>query len=272
MKSNFYSKALLVSLVFFLSFFAANARNYYVSSSYTGSASNGGFTTPWKSLANVQSNLGSIVSGDSVLFNNSDRFSGTLTLQSKTGIAFGSYGVGTGPLFWGTGSTIRALVSLKNCLNVSFTNWIISDTTISFTDRTVQANIQYVFIIENNSSHIVIRKCTMDRMGYGAYIPPFCNSNTVDSCNIGNLRMIRNTQGGDDDYGGVPVQISSKYNIVTNNYFHDCYAVSYDYGLDGGGVEFFEEGDSVKGNVVKYNTFLDCEGLFEFGSNNVIFT
>jgi hypothetical protein len=112
-----------------------------------------------------------------------------------------------------------------------------------------------------------VRKCTMDRMGYGAYFPPGNNNNTIDSCDIGNLRMIRNTPGGNDDYGGVPVQFSSRNCIVSNNYFHDCYAVSYDYGYDGGGVEFFEEGDSVKGNVVKYNTFYECEGTFEFGSN-----
>jgi hypothetical protein len=83
--------------------------------------------------------------------------------------------------------------------------------------------------------------------------------------------MIKNTPtsvNADDDYGGVPIQISSKRNTVSNNYFHDCYAVSYDYGYDGGGVEFFEEGDSVKGNVVKYNTFYDCNGVFEFGSNS----
>ena len=97
------------------------------------------------------------------------------------------------------------------------------------------------------------------------------NSNTMDSCDIGNLRMIRNTpkpENPDDDFGGVPVQLSSRNNVVSNNYFHDCYAVSFDYDFDGGGVEFFEEGDSVNNNVVKYNTFYDCNGTFEFGSSS----
>jgi hypothetical protein len=220
MKPNFYPKAILVSLVFFLSFFAANARNYYVSSSYTGSVSNGGLTTPWKSLANVQSNLGSIVSGDSVLFNNSDRFSGTLTLQSKTGIAFGSYGVGSSPLFWGTGSAISSLVTLRNCNNVSFNNWNISDTTISFTDRTVQVKIGVVFTLESNTNNTTIRNCRMDRMGYGVYITETSQFNTIVGCDIGNLRMIRNTPqpvNPDDDFGGVPVQLSSRNNVVSNN-------------------------------------------------------
>ena len=30
---------------------------YYVDSSYTGSTSNGGINTPWKSLSNVNSNM-----------------------------------------------------------------------------------------------------------------------------------------------------------------------------------------------------------------------
>ena len=112
MKPIFHSRTILFCIVFFLTIFSANARNYYVSSSYTGSVLNGGLTTPWKTLANVQSNLGVFVSGDSVLFNRSDRFSGTLTLQSKTGVSFGAYGVGSGPLFWGTGSAISSLVTL----------------------------------------------------------------------------------------------------------------------------------------------------------------
>jgi hypothetical protein len=118
---------------------------------------------------------------------------------------------------------------------------------------------------------VVIRKCRMDRTGYGVYFPPGNNNNTVDSCDIGNLRMIRNTPttvNPDDDYGGVPVQLSSSNNTVTNNYFHDCYAASYDYTFDGGGVEFFEEGSVIENNIIAYNTFYECNGIFEFGSNN----
>jgi len=244
------------------------SRKFYVSESgsdsYTVTQAQNP-ATPWKTLSKVGSN---VTTGDSALFAKGSKFTGTLSLQSKSNIYFGVYGTGADPLFWGTGSQVTGLITLRSCTNLTFYGWNISDTTISFTDRTVQAKIQYVFLLYNTSTGIVIRKCTMDRMGYGAYITPLSNGNTMDSCNIGNLRMIRNTPGGDDDYGGVPIQLSSKNNIVSNNYFHDCYSVSYDYGYDGGGVEFFEEGDSVKGNVIKYNTFYDCNGTFEFGSNN----
>ena len=243
-------------------------RKFYVSQSgsdsYTTSQAQNPLT-PWQTLSKVQSN---VANGDSVLFAKGSKFSGTLTLNSKSNVYFGVWGTGADPLFWGTGSTVSSLFTLNSCTNVTFYGWNISDTTISFTDRTVQAKIQNVFVTYSSSTNIVIRKCTMDRIGYGAYFPPFCNNNTVDSCSIGNLRMIRNTPGGDDDYGGVPVQFSSRNCVVTNNYFHDCYAVSYDYGYDGGGVEFFEEGDTVMNNIIKYNTFYDCNGVFEFGSSS----
>ena len=59
--------------------------------------------------------------------------------------------------------------------------------------------------------------------------------NTVRDCNIGNLRMVVNTNdNGDNDYGANPLVISASNNTITNNYFHDCWATSFDYGIDGG--------------------------------------
>ena len=251
-------------------------RKFYVSNS--GSDGNSfsaaqNISTPWATLSKVQSTLNATTtfqSGDSILFAKGSKFTGTLTVQSKNNVYFGVYGTGADPLFWGTGSQIGSLITTRNCTNTTFYGWNISDTTISFTNRKVQAKLQIVFTLES-STGIVIRKCRMDRIGYGVYITDAANGNTIDSCDIGNLRMIKNTpqsQNADDDYGGVPVQISSRNNIFTNNYLHDCYALSYDYGYDGGGVEFFEEGAEVSNNRIMYNTFYDCNGAFEFGSNN----
>jgi hypothetical protein len=82
--------------------------------------------------------------------------------------------------------------------------------------------------------------------------------------------MIRNTPTSinpDDDYGGVPIQISSSNNRFTNNYLHDCWATSYDYGRDGGSIEFFEEGSVIENNFIAYNTLYDNNGTMEHGSN-----
>lgn len=258
-------------VAFMMSALSGFSRKLYVSESgndsYTSTQAQS-TATPWKTLSKVQSN---VINGDTVLFEKGSRFTGSLTLQSKSNVYFGVYGTGADPLFWGTGATVGSLITLRGCTNVTFYGWNISDTTISFTDRTVQAKIQTVFQIESSSTGTIVRKCTMDRIGYGVYVTSSSRGQTIDSCNIGNLRMIRNTPttvNPDDDYGGVPVQFSSRNNVFTNNYLHDCYSVSYDYGYDGGGVEFFEEGDTVTNNVVKYNTFYDCNGVFEFGSSS----
>jgi hypothetical protein len=269
--SGSYAKKSIFLVAFMMIALSGFSRKFYVSQSgsdtYTVTQAQNP-ATPWKTLSKVSSN---IANGDSALFAKGSRFTGTIIVQSKSNVYFGVYGSGADPLFWGTGSRISSLVTLNNCTNITFYGWNISDTTISFTNRTVQSKIERVFVFDNGSINNVIRKCTMDRIGYGAYFVAFSNSNTMDSCDIGNLRMIVNTpknENDDDDYGGVPVQLSSRNNVVSNNYFHDCYAVSFDYGYDGGGVEFFEEGDSVNNNVVKYNTFYDCNGAFEFGSNS----
>jgi hypothetical protein len=108
-------------------------------------------------------------------------------------------------------------------------------------------------------------------VGVGISVTTGSDNTTITGNYMHNMRMVRNTPTSvnpDDDYGGVPVQLSSSNNTVTNNYFHDCYAASYDYTFDGGGVEFFEEGSVIENNIIAYNTFYDCNGIFEFGSNN----
>jgi len=264
-------KKLVLLFTLIITMFTAQARKFYVSQSgnntYTTTQAQNP-NTPWQTLSKVQSNVSN---GDSVLFAKGSKFTGTLTLQSKSNVYFGVYGTGANPLFWGNGATISSLVTLRGCTNIIFYGWNISDTTISFTDRTVQAKIRIVFTIESSTTGAIIRKCTMDRIGYGVYITATSITQTIDSCDIGNLRMIRNTPtsvNADDDYGGVPIQISSSNNRFTNNYLHDCWAMSYDYGKDGGGIEFFEEGAVIENNFIAYNTFYDCNGTFEFGSNS----
>ncbi len=268
------TKKLVLIVLMFMMFYKTFARKFYVSNSGNDSysilqAQNP--STPWATLSRIQSTLSTFGSGDSILFMKGDRFTGTLRMFGKNNMYFGTYGTGANPLFWGTGAVIPVMFRLTTCSNITFDGLTISDTTISFTDRTVQANIQRVFIIESNSTGNQIINCKMERIGYGVYITAKSNGQAIRSCDISNLRMIKNTPttiNPDDDYGGVPVQVSSRNNIITRNYFHDCYAVSYDYKYDGGGIEFFEEGDTISGNVIMYNTFYDNNGTLEHGSNS----
>ena len=104
---------------------------YYVSSSYTGSTSNGGLSTPWKTLSQVNSNMATFQPGDSILFKKGDTFSGTLTV-TKSGtlaspITFGAYGTGNKPKFIGTGSTIPYFVYVNSRNYLIFRDWEITD-------------------------------------------------------------------------------------------------------------------------------------------------
>jgi hypothetical protein len=267
------TKRLVLIVLMFMMFHKTFARTFYVSNSGNDSYSilqAQSVSTPWATLSRIQSTLSTFGPGDSILFMKGNVFSGTLRIFGKNRMYFGSYGIGNNPVFCGTDAVITTLFRLTTCSNITFEGLTISDTSISFTDRTVQAKIQRVFIIESNSTGNQIISCKMERIGYGVYITAKSNGQTIRSCDISNLRMIKNTPktiNPDDDYGGVPVQISSRNNIITRNYFHDCYAVSYDYGYDGGGIEFFEEGDTISGNVIMYNTFYDNNGTLEHGSN-----
>jgi hypothetical protein len=264
----------LLTLFLFLLPFVTNARKFYVNSagsdSYTFTQAQNQLT-PWATLSKVQSSLSSLTSGDSILFKRDDKFKGILFIQNKSNLYFGDYGVGNLPLFWGNGVSVSPLIYIVNCVNVVFSSIKICDTTISSTDRTIPSKITIAFQLANNTKGAVIKKCVMDRIGYGIYITSSSSGNSVDSCDIGNLRMIRNTPTSvnpDDDYGGVPIQISGRNNTITNNYFHDCWSQSFDYGYDGGGIEFFEEGDTIMNNIIAYNTFYDNNGTFEHGSNS----
>ena len=266
-------KNILLGL-FILIGFQSQAKRFYVSYS-TGSDANNGLTisTPWKNLSKVNSSMSLISAGDTVSFKCGDYFGGTLTItKSGTSLApivFNSYGTGNQPIFWGTGNTIGVLFSSNNQSNLLFYNLKVSDTTISQTDRSIQAKIQTAFQFDGTCTNNVIRKCTLDRIGVGAYFPSNSNNHIIDSCDIGNMRMVRNTPtsvNNNDDYGANPTVISSTGNKILHSYFHDCWALSYDYGYDGGAIEFFGGGTS--NNLVAYNTFIDCNGTVEHGSSN----
>ena len=260
----------IFTLFFLLITLNSFAKKYYVSTlgndSYsTTQAQN--ILTPWKTLSKVNSMMYTFTYGDSILFKRGDKFTGVLRVNNQYNIVFGPYGTGTQPLFWGTGSSVDPLIWITNSNYITIKDIKISDTTISLTDRTVQAKI-LIAVQYDNSTDNVISKCTFDRVGVGVYYPNNLSSyNTIDSCDIGNMRMVKNTPtsvNSNDDYGANPTVISSSRNTITHNYFHDCWAISYDYGYDGGAIEFF--GGGTGNNFIAYNTFIDCNGTVEHGS------
>jgi parallel beta-helix repeat protein len=129
-----------------------------------------------------------------------------------------------------------------------------------------------------NSPNNTISNCDFSLVGIG--IATYTGSdNTIITGNyIHNMRMVKNTPtsvNNNDDYGANPMVLGSSNNTVNNNLFEECWALSYDYGYDGGAVELY--GAAVNNNTILYNTAINCNGFIEIGSgtggvsnNNII--
>jgi hypothetical protein len=144
----------------------------------------------------------------------------------------------------------------------------IIDRSISETDRTIQAKVSYAVNIDN-SPYCSIRNCDISRVGVAISVTNGSNFTEITGNTIYNLRMVRNTPTSvnpDDDYGANPMVIGSSNNTITKNKFSECWALSYDYGFDGGAVEFF--GNAMNNNTIMYNEAINCNGFLEIGSNN----
>lgn len=79
-------------------------------------------------------------------------------------------------------------------------------------------------------------------------------------------RMVRNTRKAGDDYGavGFVFEGSQGGGLLAGWSAERCYAPSFDYGFDGGGLEGYDATDV----VVEAGTITDCEGGFETGGSS----
>ncbi len=151
--------------------------------------------------------------------------------------------------------------------------WLhITDPTLDPNTRIELAKIQRAFTFDGaagTNGHCKITNCDIELVGIGFYCKT--SYNTMEGCDAGNLRMVvSDSVLPDNDYGANPIVIASSNNSVLNNYFHDCWANSIDYGYDGGAIELFSESSTrpVSNNFIAYNTFYDCNGGVEIGGNN----
>jgi hypothetical protein len=255
-------------------------QKWYVSSTFTGT-SDGSINAPWKTLSTVSTNFRNktIKPGDTVFFKRGEQFLTTdvLTLTASSGlstrpITFSAYGSGDKPIITGPGSRKDHIIVVRDCSYLVFDNLNFTDPTMDPTDRSIEANYVTGIRLEiSRSSHqegVVVKNCDFSLIGIGVTIQEGTRYNTVDNCVFTNLRLARNTPttvNPDDDYGANAINIQSYNNVVTNCLASGCFAPSYDYGWDGGGVEFFSSGDPVENNFVAYNTFYDNNGSFEHG-------
>ena len=84
---------------------------------------------------------------------------------------------------------------------------------------------------------------------------------------IHDLTMVKNTEGGNDDYGAVGVWLFNSDNEVAYNRLINLRAPSFDYGEDGGAVEFFKD---VSNSFIHHNYVFNSKGFIEIGGGSAI--
>lgn len=252
----------LLTIIFILSWNITMATSFWVDPTSAAGTANGSFATPWKTLSQVQSNMSSFNPGDFIYVKRGTILSGTLNIvRSGNAIApitFTVYGPGTTAPTLTSSST--DLISISGRQYLVFDGFTITDPNIDPGNRLQQSIIQRAFNLDE-SNYITVRNCNISLVGVG--INMVGDYNTMDHCTIGNLRMIRNTPGGDDDYGANPVVISGSYNTISNNFFDSCWADSHDYLYDGGCIEMYGANNNF--NTIIYNTAANSDGFMEVG-------
>jgi len=245
------------------------ATNYYVDPSSTSTTANGSLAYPWKTIAQVNSGTTLLNPGDSVFFKRGQSYSGRLTI-SRSGsatapIVYTNYGTGNLPEF---NNAITDIINIYNKQYIVINGIKIIDNSISTTDHTVQAKISYAINIEN-SPNCTISNCDISLVGVGIAVLAGSDNTTITGNYMHNMRMVRNTPTSvnpDDDYGANPMVIGSSNITISNNRFEECWALSYDYGYDGGAVELF--GGTMNNNKIMNNTAINCNGFMEIGSSS----
>jgi len=237
---------------------AQTANEFYVDS-VKGSDSNPGTSPekPWKTLNKVRSK--NFAPGSIIYFKCGSVFTGGLTIDdsgtSAKPIKFTAYGEGPKPVFTNPGSpsNLTSAITIRS-------DWVIVE---KFTVRNAQLAGVY---IQSGADHNVVRYMNITKVGEGVKVNG--QYNKILRNNIHDLVMVSNTPGGYDDYGAVGVWLFNGHNVVAYNRIINCKQPSYDFGEDGGTIEFWaSKGVSVSDNYIHHNYSEGNKGFSEFGGS-----
>ena len=240
-------------------------KKIYVDPSSQELIADGTITNPWKTIDQVNSATTALLPGDTVFFMRNQLYTGRLLIRASgtadRPIVFMPYGLGKIPEFTNTTSDV---IVISNQQHVILNRLKITDRTMSISDHSVQAKISYGIVLVN-SPNCTISNCEISLVGVGIAVRSGSDSAKIRGNNIFNLRAIRNTIGGTDDYGANAIVIGSSNNLINNNRFADCWATSNDFGFLGGAIEMFNT--AINNNQLLYNTATNCNGFVEIGGN-----
>ena len=251
------SSVIVESTSIFLPLISNSCLNCFFVDSIHGSDNNPGTSSerPWKSLARVRA--AAFQPGSIVHFKRGSSWDGGLFIEesgvSGKPIIFTSYGAGAPPIFSNSlnGSSWSSAIFIE-------ADWIVVEGLLV---RDVHDVGVY---IASGSDHNIVRNIEITNVGEGISIHG--QYNLVTQNYIHDLHIINNTPGGVDDYGAVGVVLANSNNEVSYNRMIRCIAASFDFGVDGGAVEWY---GTASNNYVHHNWASGNAGFLEVGVGSV---
>lgn len=243
------------------------ATSVFYIDSVGGSDTNSGISTSaaWKSLSQTRSRL--LSPGTVIYIKRGSSFTGSIVIDDSgtaaNPITFTTYGSGAKPVFENPGSQSNKTRGIT--VNADY---VVLD---GFLVRNTQDAGIY---ISTGSDYVTVKNMEITNTGIGVTIRG--EGGKILNNHIHDLHMVNNTSGGDDDYGanGVLVSGTSSNGEIAYNTIVNCKATSYDYGVDGGTVEFY---GTISNYKIHHNYAEGSQGFLEIGSgatgtvaNNVI--
>ncbi|MFT3911847.1 MAG: hypothetical protein QM737_20650 [Ferruginibacter sp.] len=256
--------------VFFLLFVFCSlftrATNYYVNPSSDSTKEKGSIDNPWKTIASVNVSMKKFKAGDTIFLKRGELYFDRLVISCSgtvnAPIVFTYYGsAASKPVFIFKAANAAPgyeSIRLNKSQYVVIDGFEITDDTMDPEGHAHTANVVAAIDIDA-SSFISIKNMDISLVGTGVSING--DKNLVDKCNIKNLRMIRNTVGGSDDYGANAIVISGADNTISNCFFKDCWGNSFDYTFYGGVIKI--SGTLISNNKIQNNTAINCDGFME---------
>ncbi len=258
--SNYRKIPLRLTLIFILLLMCFSGRvsavSYYVDD-VGGSDVNIGTSInfPIKSISKVNSLA--ISPGDVVSFKRGGSWSGTIdTARSGTDgnpIVYTAYGNGSAPV-------------LTNPCSGCYSNvFVIRGSWIVIKDLYLKDTHHAAIILRAGSSNVTISDNEISNTGIGIFLQT--SNHTVSRNTIHDLQMVvNNTSNPDDDYGANGIWLEhSDNNEISYNTCKNCRAPSFDYGFDGGFVEFWTGNNN---NNIHHNWVENTNGFIEIGGND----
>ncbi len=241
------------------------SRKFYVDPSNLEPTANGSISNPWKNIDQVNAGTTALLPGDTVFFKRGQTYTGKLLIRSSgtaaKPIVYMSYGLGNMPEFTNTSSEV---IYVANQHHIIINRFRITDRTMT-TDHAVQAKVPYGIVLDN-APNCTITNCEISLLGVGIATRLGSDSAQIIGNNIYNMRGIRLTAGGTDDYGANAMVLGGSNNYIAFNMIKDCWAISPDFGFIGGAIQMYNS--RIDNNRFMYNTISNCNGFLEIGGSS----